>query len=71
MFPNLFRIYLKLTTMVTAIVLVAHILYEHLYLLSWKYISVKYPTDVSYIWFKNITKLHIQSNNLPQVRLNV
>ena len=29
------------------------------------------PTDVSYICFKNIAKLHIQANNLPKIRLNV
>ena len=29
------------------------------------YISSKIPTDVSYICFKNIAKLHLQSNNLP------
>ena len=39
--------------------------------LAWKYISNKIPTDVSYTCFNNIDKLHIQSNNLPQVRLNV
>ena len=26
---------------------------------------------VSYICFKNIAKLHVQANNLPQIRLNV
>ena len=39
--------------------------------LAWNYISSKIPTDVSYICFKNIAKLHLQSNNLPQIRLNV
>ena len=39
--------------------------------LAWNYISSKIPTDVSYICFKNIAKLHIQANNLPQIRLNV
>ena len=31
----------------------------------------KIPTNVSYICFKNIAKLHIHANNLPQIRLNV
>ena len=39
--------------------------------LAWNYISSKIPTDVSYICFKNIAKLHLQSNNLRQIRLNV
>ena len=39
--------------------------------LAWNYISSKIPTDVSYICFKNIAKLHIQANNLPQIRLKV
>ena len=38
--------------------------------LAWHYISSKIPTDVSYICFKTIAKLHIQANNLPQIRLN-
>ena len=29
--------------------------------LAWNYISSKIPTDVSYICFKNIAKLHIQA----------
>ena len=39
--------------------------------LAWNYISSKIPTNVSYICFKNIAKLHIQANNLSQIRLNV
>ena len=39
--------------------------------LAWNYIFSKIPTDVSYICFKNIAKLHVQANNLPQIRLNV
>ena len=39
--------------------------------LAWNYISGKIPTDVSYICFKNIAKLHIPSNNLTQIRLIV
>ena len=39
--------------------------------LAWNYVSSKISTDVSYICFKNIAKLHLQSNNLPKIRLNV
>ena len=39
--------------------------------LAWNYISSKISTDVSYICFKNIAKLHIQANNLLQIKLNV
>ena len=39
--------------------------------LAWNYISGKIPTDASYICFENIAKLHMKSNNLPQIRLNV
>ena len=39
--------------------------------LALNYISGKIPTDVSYICFKNIAILHIQANNLPQIRLKV
>ena len=39
--------------------------------LAWNYISGKISTDVSTICFKNIAKLHIQSYNLPHIRLNV
>ena len=39
--------------------------------LAWNYISVKISTDVSYICFKNIAKLHMQSNNVPQIRQKV
>ena len=39
--------------------------------LAWNYISGKIPTNVSYIYLENIAKLHIQSNNLPQIKLNV
>ena len=86
MFPNLFRIYFKLTTIITAIVHVTNsqslrtpigkseAIYQtftYFGSLAWNYISSKIPTDVSYICFKNIAKLHLQSNNLPQIRLNV
>ena len=39
--------------------------------LAWNYISGKVPNDLSYICFKNMSKLHVQSNNLPQIILNV
>ena len=39
--------------------------------LAWNYISGKITTDVSYICFKDIAKLHILLNTLPQIRLTV
>ena len=87
MFPNLFRIYFKLITIITikrtcnsqslrtpiGPIGKSKVIYTFTYFgsLAWNYISSKIPTDVSYICFKNIAKLHLQSNNLPQIRLNV
>ena len=34
-------------------------IFTYIGLLAWNYISGKIPTDVSYICFKNIAKLHI------------
>ena len=82
MFPNLFQIYSKLTTIITVIVHEAlrttigkseaiYQTFTYIGSLAWNYISSKIPIDVSYICFKNIAKLHIQANNLLQIRLNV
>ena len=85
MFPNLFQIYSKLTTLITVIVHVTHNLFELLLVKAKQFIKhsptldpwpgiiylVIINTDVSYMCFKNIAKLHIQSNNLPQIWLNV
>ena len=48
----------------------AYTVYLH-WIIGLDYLSSKLPTDVSYICFKSIAKLHIQANNLPQIRLNV
>ena len=85
MFPNLFWIYSKLTTIFTVIVHVTHKLartpigkseaiyqtFTYIVSLACNFLSGKIPTDVSYICFKNIAKLDKRSNNLPQIRLNV
>ena len=86
MFPNLFRIYSKLTTIITVLYSTCNSqafrtaigksediyqTFTYIGTLAWNYISSKIPTDVSYICFKNIAKLHVQTNNLPQIRLNV
>ena len=73
-FSNLFRIYSKLTTIITVIVHVTHNVFELLLIKAKQFIK-HLPTLDHWLGILYLVKFqpmcHIKANNLPQIRLNV